>query len=147
EAGTDRPVAGATLHYFPTDPEALHGPRDRERGGRLAVEECVSGPDGSFQLAVVPDLPAHLAVMGPTRDYIEEVTPFGKVGPGHEDAARFYAHALVPLDGLKGGEKKDVAVKLRRGVTVRGRVVGPDGKPAAGAVMLSQMNFWYADGT
>jgi hypothetical protein len=32
-------------------------------------------------------------------------------------------------------------VKLRRGVTLKGRVVGPDGKPAAGALMFSSMNF------
>jgi hypothetical protein len=42
---------------------------------------------------------------------------------------------------LKAGAKADaVTVKLRRGVTVEGKLVGPDGRPVARAKMLSPLN-------
>jgi hypothetical protein len=43
----------------------------------------------------------------------------------------------VRLDVAPGPEPRDVPVELRRGVTVKGRLVGADGNPVAYAVMVN----------
>jgi hypothetical protein len=69
------------------------------------------------------------------------VTPIGALFQGrHLAAHRFYAHALVPLKDVKAGDKRaELAVELRRGVTLKGRVVDPDGKTAAGVMMMTRL--------
>src|SRR5262249_31477821 len=48
--------------------------------------------------------------------------------------------AFLKLDIPAKIETKDVAVTLRRGVTVKGRVTGPDGKPVARGVLICRLN-------
>ena len=43
---------------------------------------------------------------------------------------------MVALDIPPGTKEHEAAVTLRRGVTVKGRLTGPNGKPVARAVML-----------
>jgi hypothetical protein len=47
-----------------------------------------------------------------------------------------YFHALIDLDVKKDDPVKEVNITLRRGVTVQGRLVGPDDRPIASAVMF-----------
>jgi hypothetical protein len=49
-----------------------------------------------------------------------------------------YANAFLPLD-LKPDSSPDVKVTLRQGVTVRGRLLGPDGEPVPDAYMISRL--------
>ena len=54
-----------------------------------------------------------------------------------------YAHAFIACDPKPGGESqevKDLQVALRPGVTVKGRVVGPDGQPVPDAWMISRIH-------
>ncbi len=53
---------------------------------------------------------------------------------------RVYAHAFVPCDSSTAGAAQVVQVVLRPGVTVKGRVVGPDGQPIAESWMLSRIH-------
>jgi hypothetical protein len=63
---------------------------------------------------------------------------------------RLYPDALVPLDLKAGSDPVEVSAKLRRGLTIKGRLLGPDDKPAAEAVLLcwNQMRpysaWWFA---
>jgi hypothetical protein len=59
---------------------------------------------------------------------------------GKPAGRRHYAHAFVPLDLPRGGDTFEVEPRLRRGVTVKGRLVGPDGKPPPRVSMLSRLN-------
>src|SRR5205807_401518 len=53
--------------------------------------------------------------------------------------ARQYAHAFVPLDLNAGADPQDITVSLKRGVTVKGRLVGPDDKSVPEAMMLTRL--------
>ncbi len=50
-----------------------------------------------------------------------------------------YAHAFVPRQPKIGVEGPEVTVSLRRGGTVTGRVVGPNGRPVPSAVMIGRL--------
>lgn len=150
EAGTGRPVAGARVQYRQrnaNNPLLRKGAAMLPYINTLFLEEgysrllvstldaAISGPDGGFQLAVAPG-PGHLFVLGPTSDYLHVETSLRELEGGKPGAFRYYPNAIIPLD-LKPGERaSEVKAELRRGVTIRGRVVGPDGKPAKRFMVL-----------
>ena len=136
EAGSGKPVARASMQYFPQD----GNPNFREdvRTGWHAVE--MSGPDGTFRVPVLPG-PGHLLILGPGGDYVHREIGSNLLFSGRPGGKRYYADAVVKLDLPKGAATKDVAVTLRRGVTVKGQLVGPDGQPVQGkALMLCRLH-------
>jgi hypothetical protein len=68
------------------------------------------------------------------------VLAYGKPG-----GSRTYPDALVKLDLKQGEEPRNLEVTVRRGVTVKGNVLGPDGKPVAKALMFCRLNVWHVD--
>jgi RNA polymerase sigma factor (sigma-70 family) len=133
EAVSGKPVAGAIVH------DASH----------LWTRTVTSGPDGTFHIAVAPGR-GRLLVKGPDNDYIATQLTSGELEGGPPSGYRTYPDAIVPLDPRAGADAIDVAVKLRRGVTVRGRLLRPDGQPAADAVLLCwnqlrpEVSSWFA---
>jgi RNA polymerase sigma factor (sigma-70 family) len=119
EAGSGKPVAGAVINYR------------HDWGFRV-----LSGPDGTFRIAV-PEGAGHLAVTAPTPDYIPQVVGFAEGGFDRPAGERIYYHGVAAFDAKRRDEPKEVNVTLRRGVTLKGRLVRPDGKPVASAVMFS----------
>jgi RNA polymerase sigma factor (sigma-70 family) len=141
EEGSGRPVARAALHFV----------LRRERSEGVHPARVHSGPDGSFQLAVLPR-PGMLTVMAPSDDYVLEVTNKRKIDErGPPD--RVYAHAFVPCKLTSQTKIHEVNVVLRRGATVAARVTGPDGRPIGEAWALSRlllppsaaMRRWWGD--
>ena len=63
-------------------------------------------------------------------DLVREGKPLGR---------HAYAHAFLACDPKPGGESLAVNVKLRPGMTVSGRAVGPDGQPIQDAWMISRV--------
>jgi hypothetical protein len=98
-----------------------------------------TGEDGIFKIAVLPGK-GHLLIQGPTPDYVHQEIGSDVLSSGKPGGGRCYPDAVVELDLPPKGEPKEVAVTLRRGVTVRGRLLGPDGKPVARAVMLHRLH-------
>jgi len=131
EAGSGEPVAGARVQYI-------------DRGGdhfAAAIEPArlntaVSGPDGRFELPVPPE-PAHVLILGPTRDYVPVETSVTEIAGGKPGGKRLYADAVVALGPGPEGSERTLDVRLRRGVTLRGKVQGPDDKPAESCVLFS----------
>jgi protocatechuate 3,4-dioxygenase beta subunit len=122
-ADTGKPVAGARVHFWSPS------------WGDLAE----SGADGTFRVAA-PPVRGYLLVSAPGGDFRRVEISYRQLQQEAPGGQRFYPHALVSLD-LKPGERtRDVTVPLHRGVTVRGRLLGPDGKPVARALMLSRLN-------
>ena len=71
---------------------------------------------------------------GPTRDYVLERLDRKELALG-KFGASLYAHAAAPLDLKAGADATPVgAMKLQRGVTIKGRqLLDPDGKPVKSA--------------
>lgn len=141
EEPTGRVVPEALVLYRP---RRVNNPYNTKVGSdyyldwyRTAVTAAVSRADGTFTIAAPPG-PGHLFVLGPTLDYIHVETSVGALEYGRPSLIRNYPDALVPLDLKPGDSPRDVAVTLRRGVTLRARVETPDGMPAAPFVAMSR---------
>jgi RNA polymerase sigma factor (sigma-70 family) len=146
EAGTGKPVAGATLEYHPYRNRQLDALVDREHGNDVCGKAVVTGPDGTFQMAVMPEEKMSLLVRGPTRDYIEVATAHGNIEK-FGLATRVYAHAVVTLDKPRAGKTRDLNIKLRRGVTIKGTLFDGGGRLVEEAQMLSCMTLRPSTGT
>jgi hypothetical protein len=100
------------------------------------MHKGVSGADGSYTFAVPADATGPLTVTASTPDFVPQAIGSADILGGGKGGDRIYYHAVVPL-GLKAGDReKELPVVLRRGVTIKGRVVGPDGKPAKDTLLL-----------
>src|SRR5262249_32660948 len=131
EQPSGKPVAGATIDFEPVQGNNQYYRDDirpfHEGWGQLHV----SGADGKFHLAVLPG-PSHLLIKGPTQDYIRvEITNKKLYGIPILPDLRNYLDGLVSLNLKPHPGPHDVKVALKRGVTLKGTVLGPDGKPAA----------------
>ena len=130
EEGSGRPVAGARISF---------GAR-RVNASGASNGRAASDADGSFRLAALPG-PGYLAVLGPSDDYVlraengDRLIAQGATAGGR----RFYAHAFIACDPKATDQSVEVNVALRRGVTVIGQVVGPDGQPIQDAWMISRV--------
>jgi beta-lactamase regulating signal transducer with metallopeptidase domain len=136
EEPSGKPVAGAGISYYQT-----------YRNNPLFIpsynRDNVSGPDGTFTLAV-PHGPGHLLVQGPSADYLHVTTSHGEMGTGWGPNLHMYPDALAHLDLPREETTHPVELRLRRGVTVRGRVIGPDGSPIAEAFAMGRTYVPYS---
>ncbi len=96
---------------------------------------------------VVPHGPGHLLVLGPGDDYLHVATSYGEMGVGIRPSFRMYPDAHASLDIKDGEATHPLELRLRRGVTVTGRVVGPDGKPVAEAFAFGRSYTPYREYT
>ena len=135
EQGSGRPIAGAVVRYFPR----------RAANDEVFIRPGLtpqSAADGSFMLAVPPRR-GYLIVLGPGRDYVLQALDQGLLFNGQPGGPRVYGHAFIACDPKSGSASEnanDVQVALRRGVTVKGRVIGPDGQAVPDAWMLSRIH-------
>jgi protocatechuate 3,4-dioxygenase beta subunit len=152
DKATGRPVAQARVDYQPLYPNP-HVNR-RLAGMWVPRSEAVTGPDGSYALAVLPG-PGVIGVTGPRPD------EFGPALVTLQDRKEFFKGTIIDspheivlhVDGgnnrrgalsqdgyhalvlLQPGEKEEELVRdvaLEPPHLVKGQVVGPDGRPLTG---------------
>jgi hypothetical protein len=123
DAASGKPVADAIVHD----------------GAHLWTRYARTGADGTFQIAVGAGR-GHLLVKGPDNDYVAVEITAGEVEGRKRSGKPYHPDAVIALDAKVGAEAVEVSAKLRRGVTLRGRVVGPDGKPMAEGVVVCCWN-------
>ena len=128
---TGEPIAGAALRFTPQT-----GRQTGPESGNSSPG--VTGADGSFQLGAVPSAGTLLAT-GPSDEYV-----YRKLDKSpHEDAqplaSRAFSHASAVIAFKPGVESIDVNMTFRKGITVKGKVVAPDGQPVASAWILSRI--------
>jgi hypothetical protein len=141
ESPSGKPVAGALV---------LHRPRQANIPGkkyefayelewyRDALTSATSGADGTFKIAV-PAGPGHLFVLGPTLDYVPVESSVGELEFGRPSRMRNYPDGIIAIDPKPGSKTEEAAISLRRGVTLRARVVAADGKPVARLIVMSRL--------
>ena len=132
EADSGKPVAGAVLTYLASPENRVTSPWILS-WLRYPGEFVRTKDDGTFTATVYPNQGVLMA-KGPTRDYVLERLDRKELALGPFGAA-IYAHAAAPLDLKTDADAPPVALKLQRGVTIKGRVLDPDGKPVKSAVL------------
>ncbi len=132
EAGSGKPVDQASLYFRP---QAENNPHRRDDLLVPSYYPVVSEPDGSFVLAAPPG-PGRLIVKGPGRDFVYQTVSQQELLTGKPGGPTRYFHAATALDLTPEEKSRDLTVSLRRGVTLKGTVVGPDGKPVPHAVLF-----------
>jgi hypothetical protein len=85
---------------------------------------------------VVPARPVRLLLQAPRHGLALQETSDGELISGKPGGIRRYYHAIVPLSMDLKDSTKELTVTLKRAVTLRGTVVGPDGKPVPQAVLF-----------
>jgi hypothetical protein len=139
EAESRRPVAGAAVSYewaFTNNPfrAARSERRPREQ---LQLRDARTSADGTF-LLVAPPGPGTLLVKAAEPDFIHTETGTGQLlGNAGGGGKPYFPDAVVALTLGANGAAQSPVIELHRGVTVRGRVTGADGKPVASALLIS----------
>jgi hypothetical protein len=130
EEGSHHPVAGASVVFL------AHRANDRpdlEGGGSKTLA------DGSFEFTG-PPRPGHMAVHGPSADYVLQKIRNREFSEGKPGGAQMlYSHAFIAYDPKPGGTSPEVNVTLRRGATVTGRIVAPDDQPVPDTWIISRI--------
>jgi beta-lactamase regulating signal transducer with metallopeptidase domain len=134
ERGTRQPVAGAQVFF-----------RQQEYGNKLfnggswpnyseAQMRYATDADGHFRIPVWPG-PGYLQVYGPTNDYLHVMVSDGDLYYGKPGLQRNYPDGAVQVNYKPGEDAAaPVTFELERGVTLRRKVVLPDGQPAGGVL-------------
>jgi protocatechuate 3,4-dioxygenase beta subunit len=125
EEGSGKPIPGALVEF--------------EANGENRRARAYTQSDGSFQLGAEPK-PGHIFVRGPDDDYVLQAIDSGIVLRVQSGGSRMYSHAFAALDLKPGMGSQEANMVLRRGATVEGRVVGPDGQPVRNAWVFSRLN-------
>jgi RNA polymerase sigma factor (sigma-70 family) len=139
----DRPVAGASVQFnSPSCGNPAYQPDVIQARYRIIVAD----KEGRFRLAV-PTGPVQLLAQGPTHEYQSRVMHtwglllirpvcwgWHNLSPRER---RAYTQAEEVFDLKATDIPREVQLRLVRGKTVTGRVVGPDGRSVKSAVLLS----------
>jgi RNA polymerase sigma factor (sigma-70 family) len=138
EHASGQPVVGAAVVFVPhgdNNPFYRDDTRPvlQERG-----QNALSGPRGEFAIPVLPGR-GHLVISGPTPDFVRtEITYQQLHGLSVSPGGRLYPDGVVALNLKPQPGPHEVVARLRRGVTLKGQIVGTVGKPVARAVLVSR---------
>ena len=129
DEGSGRPVASASVVFKP-----------HRRAAAEATDQdshAYTAADGSFELAA-PTAAGHLAVLAPTEEYVLREIGNREFALGLPGGRPVYSHCFVACDPRPDGSALEVNVALRRGLTVVGRIIGPDEKPVREAWIIGR---------
>jgi RNA polymerase sigma factor (sigma-70 family) len=129
EVGTGAPVAGAAVRYV--------APSRRDAEFNRLDNPATTSADGSFAIAVPPE-PGQLIIQGPSDDYVLQEISNRQGIEGQPGGYRRYAHGFTAYSPKPGSDRLEVNAALRRGATVKGRVIGPDGRTVQDAWIIGR---------
>src|SRR5262249_42591656 len=132
ETPAGKPRAGVQAYFAPR--------RDNEVASRFQIQvgtylAAVSAADGAFRL-IVPPRPGHLLVDAKDPNFILKTTSVEELQTGKPGGQGRFHHEVVPLNLELKDSPRELEIKVRRGVTLRGTVLGLDGKPVPRGMLL-----------
>jgi hypothetical protein len=151
ESESKMPVAGAGVEYWVAqEKKPPYVSRDVAKKAYWGAEyrRILSRRDGTFEVVAIPG-PGYLLAKAPDATYLSRQITHGEVtglGPGGYFMNIEAARSINPAPDEKA---VDVVMEMQQGVTIRGRVEGPEGKSVDHAVLLStsftrvQSTYWY----
>ncbi len=125
-----KPVAGALVFYEtqlnnPNGKRAEAGPNNFANG-RNAV---TTKPDGTFQIACHHG-PGYVTIEGPNPDYVlGENGGYDQLLFGKRGGQPWRSHGFAAVDLKVDAKPPELAVALRKGVTLKASISGPAGQP------------------
>jgi hypothetical protein len=133
EADTGAAVADALVRYVP---EQANNP---DHADDIFPEQSLSGPDGRFEIAVLPG-PGRLLVDGPTSEYVLKEIGSQQLSHGQPGGQREYSHAVREIHPERGSEPAGMTIELQRGSNVTVRLTDEAGEPVDGVRVISRLN-------
>jgi protocatechuate 3,4-dioxygenase beta subunit len=153
DARTKKPIAGASVEYFPLDEAA----RGKASGEDTAFDDTAARTDaaGRFKVAALPG-PGAIGIRGPAGPYVaaerrslQGDSLLWTLDGIHIRWTRAYFSSFSALAVVQIDPKKPRAYSftLDPGETITGRALDPDGKPLVGirASRLSEYALWTMD--
>jgi RNA polymerase sigma factor (sigma-70 family) len=132
ETPAGKPRAGVQAYFAPRQDNEVASRYQIQVGTYLAA---VSAADGSFRL-IVPPGPGHLLVDAKDPNFILKTTSVEELQTGKPGGQGRFHHEVVPLNLELKDSPRELEIKVRRGVTLRGTVLGLDGKPVPRGMLL-----------
>lgn len=105
--------------------------------GEYREHSAVSGVDGSFQIAALPGQ-GHLLVKVPNPNFVSVRTTEGQLEGDPPSGTRLYPDGLLALNLDASAKVADVLIPIKRGSTLTGHVVGPDGHTVQSGTVYSE---------
>jgi RNA polymerase sigma factor (sigma-70 family) len=132
EDGSGKPVVSAGVAFVPQSVDNLDLP-----GGIITGRDhrAWTAADGTFRM-VFPPGRGQLVVTGPSADYVYRTVTDGELQSGKPGGRGRYFHAARPAHFRLQDDPKELTIELRRAVTIKGHVVGPDDEPVKDAVVF-----------
>ncbi len=135
EAGTDQPVAGASIQYHP---ESAHNPNVSEDvlTGWQGIQ--LSDDEGKFEIVVLPG-PGRLLVHGPQDKHVLREISERELSRGAKGGRRYYANAIERVDPAVGADSIERTIHLEPSVTTTGKLVDEQGQPVDKVSVISRL--------
>jgi hypothetical protein len=136
EAGTNAPVAAASIQYLP---ERANNPNDTDDilTGWQAIQ--LSDANGNYEIVTLPGK-GWIIAHGPTDKYILEEIGDRELSASKPGGERNYAHAFRHIEPERDQVPIELDVELRPGTTVVGTIVDEQGALLEEAIVISGLN-------
>lgn|GEM_PF-1070606 len=136
DAESGKPLEEVQVQYQPL-PNVPYEPREYILTGSWTP--AMTDRDGTFAMGVLPGK-GHLVILGPTSEYVMMEYGSQILSRGRSGGLRQYAQAVTPIEVDRKLEPIEVAIKLKKGGTLEGRVLDPEGKPVERGALVTDFN-------
>jgi hypothetical protein len=135
-AGSETPIAGATIKYTP---ESSNNPNDTDDILTGWQDLKVSKEDGSFETVILPG-PGRLLVHKLGGNFVLQEIGSRELSRGQPGGLRNYVHAIEKVNPKAAAKSLEVRIQLQPGETVKGRIVDEAGKAVDQVEAISRLN-------